>query len=170
MKSICLKRIGVGFLALLTLIGIGSSSASLAQGLEDDLKDLMQLSASDIRGMSVNIVKGVMDFTEEEGDAFWPVYQNYESEYGEIFDQMQAVIEDYKTHRDTMDDKKAKELAESVFNLDEKKVLLIKKYYVEFCRVITPKRATQLLQVLRRIDLLVNLKIAATLPIIGEDW
>ncbi len=170
MKSIHLHSIMIGCLILFAHAAIKSAPAAFAQTLEDDLSEFVQLSASDIRNLTKNIVSGVMDFTEEEGNAFWPVYEKYETEYDKISDRMQAVIEDYQANRDTMNDKKAKELAESTFSIDEEKIRLQEKYYKEFCEVIAPKRATQLFQVLRRIDLLINLKIAATLPIIGEDW
>ena len=155
---------------LLTFTAISGPFAVLAQTLEDDLSDFVQLSASDIRNASKQIVSGVMDFSEEEGNAFWPVYDKYELEYGKISDKMQVLIKDYQAHRETMDDKKAKELADRMFKIDDEKIRLQKKYYREFCKVITPIKATKLFQVLRRIDMLVALKIAATVPIIGEDW
>ncbi len=155
---------------LFVLTAISSAPSSLAQTVADDLSEFVQLSASDIRNMSRNIISGVMDFTEEEGTAFWPVYEEYQTEYDKISDRMQAVIEDYQANLTTMDDNKAKDLAERTFRIDEEKTRLQNKYFKEFCKVIAPKRATQLFQVLRRVDLLINLKIAATLPIIGEDW
>ena len=170
MKPNRFNKAGVGCLMLCTLLAIGGSSATLAQEPEDDFSELMQLEVSDIRGMSANLVRSVMDTTVDENDAFWTVFKEYEIEYGKLFDQMEAVIEYYEVQRDTMDDKKAEDLAERVFDIDEAKVRLDRKYYREFCKVITPKRATQLFQVWRRIDLLVDLKIASSLPIIGEDW
>jgi hypothetical protein len=166
------KRNGAGIRCLMVhaLILMGSLSAASAQGPEDNLSAYLQLAASDIRARTTVMISGVMNFSAAEGDAFWPVYKKYEFEHGNISDQMMAVIKDYKASLQTLDDAKAKMLAENVFKLDEQKVRLSKKYYKEFSKVIGAKRATQLLQLLRRVDLLVDLKTAAMLPMIGEDW
>lgn len=155
---------------LCMMVFIGRPSVAPAQGPEDNLSAYLQLTDSAIRAKTNEIVSGVMNFTADEGAAFWPVYRKYEFENGKITDQMMAVIRDYKASLDTLDDAKAKELAEKVFQIDAQTVRLNQKYYKEFCKVIPPKRATQLFQLLRRIDLLVNLKMAAMLPMIGEDW
>ncbi len=170
MKSMCLNGTKVFFLMLFILTGIGDSRVALAQGPEDNLSAYLQLAASDIQAKKKEIVSGVMNFNAAEGNAFWPVYRKYEFEYGNISDRLQAVIRDYQANRNTLNEAKAEELAQRVFKIDEQKVRMSQKYYREFGKVITKKRATQLFQLLRRIDLLVDLKIAAMLPMIGEDW
>jgi hypothetical protein len=155
---------------LCTVILIGLPAAAPAQGPEDNLSAFLQLTASDIRAKTNEIVSGIMNFTAAEGEAFWPLYRKYEFENGNIADQSMALIKDYKANFNALDDAKAKELAEKVFKLDEQKVRLNQKYYREFSKILPSKRTTQLFQLLRRIDLLVDLKTATMLPMIGEDW
>ncbi|MEJ2111036.1 MAG: hypothetical protein P8Z37_14230 [Acidobacteriota bacterium] len=169
MKSKPINRLRFASLILFAAVTICGTSALPAQVPEDDLLDFMQLTVADLRNASRNIISGVMKFTDEEANVFWPVYDKFDREYNKISDQMEAVIKDYEAHYKTMDDSKARELAQRMFAVDEAKVRLQENYYNEFSKVISANRTTQLFQVLRRIDLLMNLKIAATLPVIGEE-
>jgi len=155
-------------LTLFFLIGLPSEVP--AQNPGGSLDELMELKIEDIRSMLEEMVAGVMDFSPAEKEAFSPLYDRYETEYNELFDRMLALIREYQASLNTLDEKKAKELAERTFALDKQKGQLYEKYYGEFSRAINPKRAAQLFQVLRRIDLLMNLKIASMVPIIGEEW
>jgi hypothetical protein len=141
-----------------------------AQGPGDNIDAFLELAAPDVRDKTMEIVKGSMNFTEAEGEAFWPLYRKYEYESVLISDEMLALIKDYEASLDTLDDAKATELAERVFQIDEKKVLLNKKYFKEFSKVLPPTRVLQFFQLARRIDTLVDLRIASILPMIGEDW
>jgi hypothetical protein len=157
----------MGFCLLLV---IALPSAALAQDASDNLHVFLKLTTSEIRAKTTEIVSGSMNFTEEEGKAFWPLYRKYEGESGAITDRMIALIKDYKANLKALSDAKAKELAEKVFEMDEQKIRLNRKYYGEFCKVLPPTRVLQFFQLSRRIDTLLNLQIASILPMIGEDW
>ena len=169
MKSVHINRVRFGSLIVFIAAAVCVTSTLPAQGPEEDLLDFMRLTVPDLRNASRNIVKGVMNFTDEEANLFWPVYDKFDREYNKIYDEMGAVVKDYEVHQKTMDDNKARELAQRMFAIDEAKIRLQEDYYKKFSKVISVKRATQLFQVLRRIDLFVNLKIAATLRVIGEE-
>jgi len=153
---------------LLFLIGLPTEIPAGTPG--GSLDELVNLDLSEIRSMMEEMITGVMDFSEAENEVFLPLYEKYEAENNELFDRRLALIQEYKAVRNTLDEKKSTELAERTFELDRHKVQLYERYYAEFSRVLTAKRAAQLFQLLRRVDLLMNLKIAAIVPIIGEDW
>ena len=170
MKSKRLDVKKLSSLPLCVLLLIVWPSMLLAQGPGDNVDAFLELAASEIRGKTMEIVKGSMNFTEEEGEAFWPLYRKYEYESVILTDEMIALIKDYEANLETLDDAKAKELAERVFQIDEKEVRLNKKYFKEFSKVLPPKRVLQFFQLSRRIDTLVDMRIASILPMIGEDW
>jgi hypothetical protein len=145
-------------------------STLFAQGPGDNVNDFLELAASEIRDKTKEIIGGSMNFSEEEGKAFWPLYEKYEDESGKITDEMIALLKDYEANIANLSDAKSKELADKVFDIDERKVRLNRKYYTEFCKVLPPTRVLQFFQLMRRIDTLVNLRIASVMPMIGEDW
>jgi hypothetical protein len=83
---------------------------------------------------------------------------------------MIALLKDYSASRKTLDAARAKDLAERLFKIDGQRVNLNKKDFKKFSQALPPPRVLQFFQLSRRIDLLVNLRIAATLPMMGEDW
>jgi hypothetical protein len=170
MQSVVLNKTRICRLVLCALVSVIWPSGIFAQGPEDNLAAYLQLAEFDIRAKTMQIVSSTMNFTEAEGAAFWPLYRKYEFESGTISDRMISVIKDYKASLNKLDDAKADDLADRVFKIDEDQVRLYKKYYKEFSRVLPPKRVLQLFQLFRRIDTLVDLKIAGMLPMIGEDW
>lgn len=170
MKSKRLSAKKLSSLPLCALLLIVCPSVLPAQGPGDNLESYLELAVPEIRGKTAEIVKGSMNFTEEESEAFWPLYRKYEHESVAIGDEMIALIRDYQASLDTLDDEKAKELADRVFQIDEKEVRLNKKYFKEFSKVLSPKRVLQFFQLTRRIDTLIDMRIASILPMIGEDW
>ena len=155
-------------LALLILIGAPPEAPAESPG--GDLDELMNLQIDDIRSMLGEMIAGVMNFSEAENEAFAPLYEKYETEYDILFDRKLTVIREYQASLDNLDEKKSKDLAERTFEIDKAKVQLSQQYYKEFSRALNAKRAAQIFQVLRRVDLLMDLKIASMVPIIGENW
>jgi hypothetical protein len=159
-----------GGIAIWMCLLIALPSAGLAQGPSDNLKAYLELAAPDIRAKTMEIVKGSMNFTEEEGKAFWPVYKKFEEEQGAITDRTVALMKDYRASVDSLTNEKAKELADRVFEINAKKLDVNKKYYGEFSKALPQVRVLQFFQLYHRIDTLVSLRIASILPMIGEDW
>jgi len=170
MKSEMFDATKICGMGLFMLCLFASSSAALAQNRGENLKAYLELTAPELGARSMEIISGSMNFTEEEGKAFWPLYKKYETESLAITERMIALLKDYQANLKSLSNAKAKELSERVFEIDEQKIHLNKKYYREFSRVLTPTRVLQFFQISRRIDTLMSMQIASILPMIGEDW
>jgi len=168
MKSKDLDVMKVLYLGIFALLVFALPSP--AQGPGDNLKAFLDLGAPQLRAKTQEIISGSMNFTEAEGKVFWPLYKEYDREWGAITDRSIALIKDYQANVKNLSDAKAKELAEKVFEISEQKDALNRKYYGKFIEVLSPRRVFQFFQLSHRIDTLVNLKIASILPMIGEDW
>ena len=77
-----------------------------------------------------------------------------------------ALMKDYAKHYEAMTGAKARDLTIRSLDLDEKRQILRKKFYQEFDQVLNAKSAAQFVQFDRRIDLLIDLQIAAELLMI----
>jgi hypothetical protein len=111
------------------------------------------------------VITEVMAFTDEESELFWPIYREYELEVAKLFDKRLANIKDYAEHFDAIDDEKADELVGNSFKIIEGREKLLKSYYKKFKKAIGAKRAGTFLMLERQIDLLIDLQIAANLPL-----
>jgi hypothetical protein len=83
-----------------------------------------------------------------------------------IGDQRVALIKDYAANYNSMDDAKAESYIERALKFDSDSLQLRKTYVSRFEKVIGAKQTAKFYQVDNRLSLLVNLQLAALLPII----
>ena len=128
----------------------------------------MELLRSDLRTQKVAIVTEVMQFTQEEGDKFWPIYREYEGELTKIGDMQIALIKDYAAHWENMTDAKSKEIVTQWFDIQDKELMLRKSYFKKFEKVLSATDAARFLQVENQIGLLIDLQMAMEIPLIQK--
>ncbi len=131
-----------------------------------NLRAYVELLRSDLRSQKIAIITEVMQFTEDEDTKFWPVYREYETELATINDERLALIKEYAASYATMTDEIADRLARGALDLEGRRHALKVKYYDRFKSVVTPKTAARFLQVENQILLLLDLQIAASLPVV----
>ena len=154
-------------IALLAAPGIGSAQQAVAgdDSRELNLRAYGELLRSDIRSQKVAVITEVMQFTEAEDQKFWPIYREYEAELAKLNDDRIALIKDYATNYDNLTDASADKLALGALDLESKRHALKAKYYDRFKSALQAKTAARFLQVENQILLLLDLQIAASLPI-----
>jgi len=135
---------------------------------ETNLRAYAELMRSDIRTEHVAIITGVMEFSEDEDAKFWPVYREYETELAKINDDRIALIADYVKNYDALTDETADRLARGAMDLQSRRGALEAKYYDRFKSALSAKTAARFLQVEHQILLLLDLQIAAELPIASK--
>ena len=97
------RRMTIG--ASLILAFLACAPSAHAQATAADTRD------RNLRAQKVAVITEVMEFTEAEDAAFWPVYREYETELAKINDDRMALIKDYATGYDTLTDATADGLA-----------------------------------------------------------
>ena len=146
------------------------TSADWAQTTEVTAKPLtdtdIQLLRSDVQSAKNDIIAHTMQFTDTESTAFWPVYRDYARDQQAIGDERVQLIKDYAANFDTMNNDKAKDLAERMMNIEKKTINLRESYWPKFVNVLGAKRAAKFYQVDYRLSLIINVKLASEIPII----
>jgi hypothetical protein len=146
-------------LVVATLVVPGRSVAG-----DVDPEDLLQVLRADMRADKVAIVTDAMAFKAGEGEKFWPVYRKYEAELITLNDERLKLMQDYAAKFDTLTDADAKVMAEKFFDWQTRRNELRKKYFTEIAKVTSNLEAFKFFQVEHRLDLLVDLQLAAQLP------
>ena len=133
---------------------------------EMNLRAYTELLRSDLRTQKVAVITQMMAFTEREDAAFWPVYREHELELSRLHDERLAAIESYAKAYTSLTPKTADELALKVLDLEARRTALKQKYYTKVKAALSPTRAAQALQIENQIQLLVDLQVAASLPLV----
>jgi hypothetical protein len=165
------QKIALLILAMTVATGLDAQEKQVqdpAQSKELNTEAYAHLLRADLKAQKEQIIKDTMQLDDKQSAAFWPVYREYDGELSSLRDTKLAVINDYADNFLTMNDSKADQLAQKVQALDEKKLALRKKYYDAMKKVLPTVLAVRFFQVDNQIQMLVDLQIAANLPIIEE--
>ena len=121
-----------------------------------------------MRNDKVKIMTDQMQLNDTEGKAFWPIYRDYDNDLSKLGDQKVALIKEYADNYDHKTDSEVQSLAERSFALQKKRIDLRKEYFKKISKAVSPKTAARFVQVEGRVDLLVNLQIAANMPMMQK--
>ena len=105
-----------------------------------------------------------MNFNDKEGAAFWSIYKDYEYERSKLDDRRVAVIKEYTQKYPNVNDAEAKAMAEQMLDCESRQAELKKKYYKKFNKVLPALTVTKFFQLERRVDLMMDMQVEASLP------
>jgi hypothetical protein len=105
-----------------------------------------------------------MNFNDKGGAAFWPIYQQYEYERSRVDDRRAAVIKQYAQKYPNLTDAEAKAMADQMLDCEYRLAALKKQYYKKFNRVLPALTVTKFFQLERRVDLMMDMQVEASLP------
>ena len=129
-----------------------------------------ELLMSDLKTQKVAVITEAMGLEEGQSDPFWQIYRDYDYELTAIVDQRIALIKDYAASFSAMNDEKAGELAKTSFKLESDRAKLRQKYYKKFAKEVSPLVGARWLMVERTINNVMDLQLAAEMPLIQEGW
>ena len=163
-----MKKVAIIGLQIAVLIGLSSLAGAqtevtvTAKPLTDSDIALLR---HDVQGEKMDIITKTMQFTPAEAAAFWPVYKNYAHDQSLVGDKEYQMIKDYAQNYGQMSDAKAAELAQQTFELEQSRHDIQVKYWPEFEKALTAKRAAKFYQVDRRLTLMIDLQLASQVPL-----
>jgi hypothetical protein len=160
------------FAAFAVMAAAGSAAAQSAPTAEQtrtlNLSAYAELLRSDIRVQKVAIIAQVMEFTDAEGQAFWPLYREYDAEMSKLGDERLALVADYAKNYEQLTDDVADRLAKKALDLESRRHAVKAKYYDRIKDALKPKAALRFLQVEHQLLMLIDLQISAALPVAGK--
>jgi hypothetical protein len=143
--------------------GVAQAAPAASQSSTDQDVDLLR---KDIRSQKKQIIAANLTLTDAEATKFWPVYDQYEADLVKVNDAKYAAIKEYAANYDTLTDAKALELTKQIIGVDQSVAQLRMKYTPMFANVVSGKKTALFFQLDRRLVMLVDLQIAAAIPMV----
>ena len=137
-----------------------------AETKDVNLRAYVELLRADVRAQKVAFITELMEFTDAEDKAFWPIYRAYDAELSAINDERVTGIEEYARNYEKVSDALADKLATKALELEARRTALKQKYYARLKTALSAKTAARFLQVENQLLLIIDLQIAASLPIV----
>src|SRR5512136_983467 len=166
-----LKHIALTFTALWLAVG-GAATAfaqdapSSADTKEANLKAYVDLLRKDLKKDKVAILTELMQLDPEESAKFWPVYNEYDKALTKLGDERIAFIRMWAENYDSLSDQKITQIATGLLDVEGRRNQLKKEYFKRMSQTVSVKQAARFLQIENQIEKLVDLQIAASLPIV----
>lgn len=162
-----LTRPGVMVAVMLATASLSAQQAAptAAETKDTNLRAYVELLRADVRAQKVAFLTEMMEFTATEDKAFWPIYRAYDTELSAINDERVTAIEEYANNYQKVSDALADKLAMKALELEGRRTALKQKYYTRFKSELSPITAARFLQIENQLLLIIDLQIAASLPI-----
>src|SRR5262247_4625820 len=161
----CVSRrviVAGGLLACL----VGGGAAVAQDKPADKPADNMALFREKARADKRLVVASVLELTEGEAKAFWPVYNAYQSDMVSHYDRVIKLIGDFSKNYDTMTDEMAMKLLDEYMTLQRNYADIQTKYLPRFKKVLPPRKVARLYQIENKARALVDYELAKQIPFV----
>ena len=112
-----------------------------------------------------DLICGVLDMTDAEAEAFWPIYEEYAAVKGALWDERIDVIKLFLSGYDTMGPEVARGLLGASFEIDAKMVALERAFADRFDDVLPPAKVVRLFQAENKLETMMSMEIAKDIPL-----
>ena len=156
-------KILVGLVAVVPMILLGSAAPSRAQSTADEIELVRSIVQT---GRKVVVAKN-MQLTDAESEAFWPVYNEFETAIRAVNDKRVKILSELGRDFDTLSDEQAVDLLQQSFKFQQERVKVRKSFIRKFKKVLSGKRLTRFYQIDGKIDTMIDFDIARTVPLVN---
>jgi hypothetical protein len=123
----------------------------------------------DVRRQKAEIMGAVMALSADEAAKFWPIYSEYDAQLIKLNDQRVANINEYARFYDRMTDEKADALIQQALAYQKDRAELLAKTYDRVKQAVGGITAARFVQVEHQLLLIIDLQIASSLPVVGQE-
>jgi len=133
---------------------------------EEKPKDTMSIVRDAVKSNKQAFIAVYMDLSESEAKAFWPAYDNYQKDLGEINQRKGKLIADYAKDYHALSDEKGEELLKEALSIEEAMVKLKKSHLKKFKAVLSPKKVARYYQLENKIQAVIGFQLADRIPLV----
>ncbi|HYL45926.1 MAG TPA: hypothetical protein VEU52_02770 [Candidatus Limnocylindrales bacterium] len=146
-----------------------STKDPAADTREKNVREYIELLRSNVRQNKAEIMGAVMQLSAADAAKFWPIYADYTTELTKVNDLRVANIEEYSRTYTDLTDQRADELVQNAMQYQKLRAELLAKYYDRVKQALGGVTAARFLQVESQLLLIIDLQIAASLPLAGQS-
>ena len=157
------SRSALAIAALLAgmLGGPATAQDKPAEKPADDMEVLREKARADKKV----VVASVLELTESEAKAFWPVYNAYQSDMVTHYDRLMKLLDEYGKAYGSMSNETAAKLLGDYLSLESSYVAMLKAHLPRFQKVLPATKVARLYQVENKLRALLNYELAREIPL-----
>jgi hypothetical protein len=142
--------------------------AQMVAAQDANIDSDIEILRANIRADKMQLVTDEMQLSDDEAKTFWPIYREYDADLTKLNDQKVDLLKEYANSYDKLTSQQVQSLARRNFELQKARVDLRERYFTRIAHGVSPQTAARFVQVEDRIDLLLNLQLAASVPMVQK--
>jgi hypothetical protein len=146
-----------------------SAVSDKADAQKKNVQAYIDLLRKDVRQEKAEIMGAVMVLSAEDATKFWPIYSEYDAELTKLNDQRVENIKEYARVYNEMTDEKADDLIQKSLTFQRQRSELLAKTYDRIKQATGAITAARFAQVEHQLLLIIDLQIASSLPVVGQE-
>ena len=132
-------------------------------------EDAIAVVRSIIKADRQAVVTQALQLTENESQAFWPLYHQYRAEMDKVGDGLMKLVQEYAGAYPNVPEERAEQMLKDLTELEKKKVTTRASFLKKFGKVIPAAKNVRFAQVENRLDLALQLKLASEIPLMPVE-
>ena len=152
--------------ALLLAAGVCTAQTPTKEDAIKTMDKQVDLLRKDLRDAKKQLVAANLPLSGDEAAKFWPGYDSYTQDTMKLNDQRYALIKDYAAAYDNITDANAGKFIRQSIGIDQSASQLRLKWMPKFEQTLGAKKAAMFFQIDRRIALMMDLQLAAEIPLV----
>ena len=152
----------ISMLAVLLIVSLALPLAAQQEKPADNMNVVREALRADKKAL----VADNMQLTESEAKAFWPVYEEYQTEMKVIGDRMVKLIENYGATHKVMTDDTAGKLLKNLMSIQRDRVTLQEKYLPKFEKVLPMTKVARYYQIENKFRAVVDYDVTSEIPLV----
>ena len=107
-----------------------------------------------------------VSLTETEAAKFWPIYREYRLSVEKLNDETIALMKEFAASYETLSDDRAKSMAHRWLAIQKQRLALKTKYIDRYANVLGGAKMARVLQIENKLDALIEVHLASTVPLV----
>jgi hypothetical protein len=136
---------------------------------QEKASDNMQIVVEKIRADKKLLVAENMQLTENEANAFWPVYKQYQDELFLLRSRAANLIKSYSDAYAAMTNERAKKLMDEYMTIESLGLKLRQSYLPKFRKVLPEVKVFRYYQIENKIAAALMYELATQIPLVKLD-
>jgi hypothetical protein len=147
------------------LIGALTAQAQVNESLAAEHGTDIEAARSIVKTERKILIMREMQFTPQEAEAFWPLYDEYVLKRRPIGDLRVKVITDYAANYQTMTNELAKSLLDEAVKYEDRSLKLKKQYIKKFRKILPQIKVVRYFQLESKLDAIIDFDLASQIPL-----
>ncbi len=142
------------------VLALAATPAS-SQGVQESL----ELSREVVDQQKRVIVAGSLPLSNEEADAFWPLFDAFQKELKKLDGRSDRLIASYTAEYATLSDARARAMLDEALSIEEDRAKLKRKWVKRMARALPPRHLVRYFQLENKFQAVVTADLARQIPL-----